>query len=87
MPMPYVPASLPLENLDYKRLIGLVGEANTKLAEYNGLLQSMVNPAILLSPLTNQESVLSSKIEGTQATIDEVLQHDAGQKFADVSGF
>ncbi len=83
MPMPYVPASLPLENLDYKRLIGLVGEANTKLAEYNGLLQSMVNPAILLSPLTNQESVLSSKIEGTQATIDEVLQHDAGQKFAD----
>lgn len=83
MPAPFVPVSLPLESLDYKRLIGLVGDANAKLSEYNGLLQAMINPAILLSPLTNQESVLSSKIEGTQATIDEVLQHDAGQKFFD----
>lgn len=32
----------------------------------------------MLSPLTNEEAVLSSKIEGTQATVDEVLEQEAG---------
>ena len=78
---PYQPQTLPLENLDYAKLISLVGEANAALAEYNGLLQSMVNPAVMLSPLTNQEAVLSSRIEGTQATIEEVLEHEAGETY------
>lgn len=75
---PYIPENLPLTNLDYKRLIVLVGEANAALARYDGLLYGIVNPEILLSPLTTREAVLSSKIEGTQATMDEVLQHEAG---------
>ena len=33
---------------------------------------------MMLSPLTNEEAVLSSRIEGTQASIDEVLEHEAG---------
>ena len=49
----------------------MVGEANAALAEYNGLLQGMVGPGVLLSPLLNQEAVLSSRIEGTQATVEE----------------
>ena len=76
---PYEPQTLPLDNLDYRALIALVGEANATLAHYSGLLQGMVNPAVLLSPITNQEAVLSSKIEGTQATLEEVLEHEAGQ--------
>jgi len=77
---PYVPEELPLKDLDYGRLLGLVGQANAELARYDGLLQGIVNPAVLLSPLTTQEAVLSSKIEGTQATVDEVLEHEAGIK-------
>ena len=38
----------------------------------------MVNPAVMLSPLTSKEAVLSSKIEGTQATVKEVFEHEAG---------
>jgi Fic family protein len=76
---PYIPNKLPLVNIDYKKLITLVGEANAELAEYNGLLQGIINPSILLSPITNQEAVLSSKIEGTQATMEEVLEHEAGE--------
>ncbi len=45
--------------------------------------KSVVNPEILLSPLTTREAVLSSKIEGTQATVDEVLQHEAGMSIKD----
>ena len=78
---PYVPESLPLTNLDHGRLIRLIGPANAALARYDGLLQSVVNPSVMLSPLTTQEAVLSSKIEGTQATVDEVLEYEAGIEF------
>jgi Fic family protein len=36
------------------------------------------NPEVLLSPLTTEEAVLSSRIEGTQATIGEVYRFEAG---------
>ena len=41
----------------------------------------MINPGVMLSPLTNREAVLSSRIEGTQATVDEVLEYEAGMEF------
>ena len=64
-------------------MIGHVGEANAALAEYSGMLQGIVNPNVMLSPLTRQEAVLSSKIEGTQATVEEVMEHEAGAQFDD----
>lgn len=78
MMQPFTPHALPLVNLDYGRLIGFVGRANAELARYDGLLYAVRNPTVLLSPLTTQEAVLSSRIEGTQATLDEVLEHEAG---------
>ena len=75
---PYEPDQLPLESLDYQPLFSLVGDANAELARYDGLLQGIVNPHVMLSPLTTEEAVLSSKIEGTQATVDEVLEQEAG---------
>jgi hypothetical protein len=35
---PYQPNNLPLEDLDYRLLFGLVGDANAELARYDGLL-------------------------------------------------
>lgn len=86
---PYIPNALPLTELDFRRLLPLVGQANAALARYDGLLQGIPNPAVMLSPLTTQEAVLSSKIEGTQATVDEVLEQEAGllkegEKFQDI---
>lgn len=86
---PYIPDSFPLTDLDFRRLLPLVGQANAALARYDGLLQGIPNPAVMLSPLTTQEAVLSSKIEGTQATVDEVLEQEAGllregEKFQDI---
>ena len=75
---PYQPDVLPLQNLDFRLLLPLVGQANASLARYDGLLQGIPNPAVMLSPLTTQEAVLSSRIEGTQATVDEVLEQEAG---------
>lgn len=85
----YTPDELPLNYLDYRLLLPLVGQANAALARYDGLLQGIPNPAVMLSPLTTQEAVLSSKIEGTQATVDEVLEQEAGllkegEKYEDI---
>ena len=86
---PHVPHELPLKELNYQKLFSLVGRANAELARYDGLLQGIPNPEVMLSPLTTQEAVLSSRIEGTQATVDEVLEQEAGlvkegEKYKDI---
>ena len=47
------------------------------MARYEGVLHGIPNRDVLLSPLTTQEAVLSSRIEGTQATFGEVLEFEA----------
>jgi Fic family protein len=74
---PFIPLSLPLSDLDWAGFVPLLGQANRDLARYAGLLEGIPNPAVLLSPLTTQEAVLSSRIEGTQATLGEVLEFAA----------
>lgn len=77
MKKPYVPQGLPLNELDWVRFISLIGQANAEIARYDGILQGIINPGVLLSPLTTKEAVVSSKIEGTQASLEEVLQYEA----------
>lgn len=77
MEKPYVPDTLPLKGIDFNQFADQLGEASLSLGRFDGLLQSMVNPKVLLSPLTTQEAVLSSKIEGTETTLEEVLEAEA----------
>jgi len=88
---PYTPQTLPLDSIDWAAHVSLIGQANAALARYDGMLQSIINPEVLLSPLTTQEAVLSSRIEGTQASMEEVLEYEAApkehiqpSKFADI---
>ena len=81
---PFIPFKLPIENINFGKLIKLVAEANKKLSLYNGILQVMINPHILLAPLTSKEAVLSSKIEGTQVSFTELLQFEADERLNDV---
>ena len=62
---PYTPRTLPIDDIDWTEHISRIGKANSALARYDGLLQGIVNPEILLSPLTIREAVISSRIEGT----------------------
>lgn len=67
--------------INFNDFIALIGKSHSALSNYNGALSHLVNPQILLAPMTTKESTMSSKIEGTQATFTEVLQHDAGENF------
>lgn len=82
---PFVPEKLPIAEVKWEPLIPLIAQANRSLAHYDGVLYGVPNPAVLLSPLTTQEAVLSSRIEGTQATLSEVLRHEAGEQVPDES--
>lgn len=77
---PFIPQKLPLSGIAWEQLIPLIGKANRAMAHYDGVLYGVPDPVVLLSPLTTQEAVLSSKIEGTQATLGEVFRFEAGEE-------
>lgn len=79
-PICYHGGRFPPQTLDWPRLIPLIGPAAAAVARYDGMLAAVPNPTVLLAPLTTQEAVLSSRIEGTQATMGEVLEFEAGQE-------
>lgn len=85
MPVLYHAGQFPPATLDWPRLLPLIGPANAAIARYEGVLHGVPNPDVLLSPLTNQEAVLSSRIEGTQATLGEVLEFEAEGALEDES--
>src|SRR5437868_12682833 len=74
----FVPAPLPPPLEWTPRLVGELSDADRligKLAAEGGRLP---NPHILMRPFLRREAVLSSKIEGTQATLGELLAAEAG---------
>ena len=77
-PVQYHEGGFPPKRLNWERLVPLIGPANGAVARYDGTLSAVPNAALLLSPMMTQEAVLSSRIEGTQATMAEVLEFEAG---------
>lgn len=85
MPRPFIPDFLPLspERIEEAALIQKLGEANRALSLYSGMVQWLPNPDLFLSSMRKVEAVQSSRIEGTQATIDDVYAEEAGAEYGD----
>lgn len=67
----------PPQNLDYGKIVNTLLKATDALARYDQMLKNMHNSEILLAPLRNQEAVISSRMEGTISTMDEILKFEA----------
>lgn len=74
--MPFTPTKLPIK-IDYEQLIGHITKAHRAIASLDSLLNALPNPTLLGRTMQTKEAVLSSKIEGTQATFNEVLAYEA----------
>lgn len=67
----------PPQNLDYRKIMEPLLKATDSLARYDQMLKNIHNSEILLGPLRNQEAVISSRMEGTISTMDEILKFEA----------
>jgi len=67
----------PPTTLDYARLVEPLTRAAMAVARYDQMLKNMHNSEILLAPMRSQEAVISSRIEGTITTMDEILEYEA----------
>ena len=68
----------PPRSLDLSQLVGPLVKATDALARYDQMIKKMLhNSEIFLAPLRSQEAVISSRMEGTVSTMDEILQYEA----------
>ncbi len=75
----FVPAPLP-PALEYGvALVRLLSDADCALGELSGLARTMPNPHLLTGPFIRRESVLSSRIEGTQTDLPDLYAYEVGQ--------
>lgn len=77
----------PPQRLRFEDLLDPVSEAASAISRYDQMLASMHNSEILLAPLRNQEAVVSSRMEGTISTLDEVLRIEAEGADSDADAF
>lgn len=73
---PFIPKELPVK-IDYSGLIKYIADANRALGRLDGLLMHLPNPRLLGKTLLMKEAVLSSRIEGTRATINDIFEFEA----------
>ncbi len=69
-----LPGLLPLEGATLHYL----ARAERALGELSGVTGRLVNPYLLGSPLLRREAILSSRIEGTYATAEQLVLLEAG---------
>ena len=67
----------PPKELNYEQFVDGLIKATDAIARYDQMLKNMHNSEILLAPLRNQEAVISSRMEGTVSTMDEILKYEA----------
>ncbi len=69
----------PPPNIDLSRVFGPLADALQQLTRYDEKLQHIPNSALLLAPLRRRDAVVSSRMEGTISTLEEVLRLEASE--------
>ena len=73
------PAKLPPDNPPIQfdaELLRLLSNADQSIGRLDGIASRLPNPDIFVGMYVRQEAVLSSQIEGTQSTLEDVLQFE-----------
>lgn len=74
----FVPDPLPPELVWTTDLVRALSEADRSLGRLAGEGARLPNPHLLIRPFVRREAILSSRIEGTQASLGELLAVEAG---------
>lgn len=71
----FIPAPLPPQppvDIDAE-LLGVLSAADQALGRLDGVIQTVPNPDLFVAMYVRREAVLSSQIEGTQSTLEDLL--------------
>ncbi len=74
----FVPAPLPPEppiEMDLP-MVGLLSRADQAVGRLDGVTRTLPNPDLFVAMYVRREAVLSSQIEGTQSTLEDVLSYE-----------
>jgi Fic family protein len=75
---PYRPAPLPPAGLRLEGpLLGLLSTADVALGRLDGSVSTLPRPDLFVQMYVRKEAVLSSRIEGTQSSLDDLLSAEA----------
>src|SRR5438445_10571936 len=69
----FIPAPLPPLLVYDDDLVLSLSRADAALSELSGLGRHLPNPHLLIAPYVRREAVLSSRIEGTKASLSDLL--------------
>src|SRR5213080_5283587 len=72
----FIPAPLPPLLVYDDDLVLALSRADAALSELSGLGRHLPNPHLLIAPYVRREAVLSSRIEGTKASLGELLREE-----------
>lgn len=75
----FVPNPLPPALRWTSGLVTALSKADRALGQLSGLGRSLPNPHLLIRPFMRREAVLSSRIEGTQASLSDLYAFEGGQ--------
>jgi Fic family protein len=76
----FIPAPLPPDIAYDAALTLLLSQADAALSELSGLGLYLPNPDLLIAPYVKREAVASSRIEGTQADLSDLLLDEIDPK-------
>ena len=65
-------------------LLGLLSDATAAVGRLDGMAASLPNPDLFAASYVRREAVLSSQIEGTQSSLDDVLAHEVQARVPDL---
>jgi len=75
----YIPNPLP-PKINYSRdFVFLLSEGDRLLGELSGIGRLIPNPYLLIAPYIRREAISSSRIEGTQASLNDLFLFEAGK--------
>lgn len=73
----FMPEKLPpTPPIDLARLTPLLSAADQAIGRLDGVSRTLPNPDLFVAMYVRRESVLSSQIEGTQSSLDDVLAYE-----------
>jgi len=73
----YYPKPLPPKDLDYTEFADMLEKANVAIGELNAVIQNVPHHSIIQYMYVRKEAVLSSQIEGTQSTLDDLIRYES----------